>query len=555
MSTNRDNSVSPLGAAQSSEDRGANSALDKWIDILGPAAVATDEATCSRLGTATFDCPQTVRGVLRPRDKSQVAACVRVANEYRVALYPISRGRNWGLGSSVPPRSGCFVVDLQGLNRIVRYDATFGYLTVEPGVTFEQASRYLDERSARHFAAVIGGPPDASLIANALERGDGLGPTGERCSHMCNLEVVLANGSVIRTGFGRFPAARAKNLTKWGVGPHYDGLFSQSNLGIVTEATIWLAARPTHPEVFFLTMSDSSKLGALAERLRELAEQHVLRPNCFAIWNDYKAIAARQQFPWNAADPLASLPADLSRQLGTRWGDAAWVGMGGLYSASRAHAQADRAQIKRHLKGIAQRIYFFSPRRAALAKAVTAPIRRVIGVDIEPMLQQVFHRSVFFGYPTRTSLRSLYWRKKMPIPQELNPDRDRCGMFGACVAIPLQAEDLSTAESIACKVIRSFGLEPNLAVVFPSSRHAQMFPFILYDRDISGADAAAKRCHDATLSALMDAGYFPYRLGIQSMDCLPVEPHYQRFAAEIKQSLDPHGVLSPGRYEARSVRQ
>ena len=69
------------------------------------------------------------------------------------------------------------------------------------------------------------------------------------------MEIVLANGEVLRTGFGHFGTAKAANVYKYGVGPYIDGLFTQSNFGIVTKIGVWLmpSRNGSRPAIFPVT--------------------------------------------------------------------------------------------------------------------------------------------------------------------------------------------------------------------------------------------------------------------------------------------------------------
>ena len=60
----------------------------------------------------------------------------------------------------------------------------------------------------------------------------------------CGMEVVLANGDLLRTGMGALPGAQTWQQFKFGVGPWVDGIFSQSNFGIVTKMGFWLMPMP-----------------------------------------------------------------------------------------------------------------------------------------------------------------------------------------------------------------------------------------------------------------------------------------------------------------------
>jgi 4-cresol dehydrogenase (hydroxylating) len=56
-------------------------------------------------------------------------------------------------------------------------------------------------------------------------------------------------------------------------------------------------------------------------------------------------------------------------------------------------------------------------------------------------------------------------------------------------------------------------------------------------------------CHDDMLRQFCDSGYYPYRLGIQTVGKMPPRtPEYQRFMTGLRDQLDPNRILAPGRY-------
>ncbi len=194
-------------------------ALADWRTALGTDHVQTDPDLLAAAQTATFATSQRILALLHPADRDQVQACVRIAGQFGVPIYPISGGKNWGLGSRVPVTDGCVLLDLIRMNRITHYREDLACVTVEPGVTFRQLHAFLKERGSRLCVSVIGGSPDASVIGNVVERGDGLGPYGDRLGTVCNLEVVLPGGECLHTGLGRFPGAHAAAVSRAGVGP------------------------------------------------------------------------------------------------------------------------------------------------------------------------------------------------------------------------------------------------------------------------------------------------------------------------------------------------
>src|SRR5262249_50750369 len=145
-----------------------------------------------------------------------------------------------------------------------------------------------------------GGPPDGSLLGNALERGEGAGPYGDRAAHVCGMEVVLPSGETIRMGFCRFENATTAQLSQWGVGPYLDGLFVQSNFGIVTELTVWLYPRPKRVVVFRLSIDDTGELARVIDVIQPLVLEGTIASHSFGFWNAYKLMAIRGRYPWQA---------------------------------------------------------------------------------------------------------------------------------------------------------------------------------------------------------------------------------------------------------------
>ena len=525
-------------------------AIDAWSDYLGPENVATQNETVVEAETATFKTVQKIPAIIYPKSKSQVQQCVRIAARYKIPIYPISQGKNWGLGSRVPVQDNCVLFDLGRMTRIVDYNDELAYITVEPGVTFMQAARYLQERNSKHFIAVTGGSPDASLIGNAMERGDGIGPLGDRFSHCCDMEVVLPSGDCIQTGFSRFPGTKVGKLTRWGIGPHLDGLFSQSNFGIVTQMSFWLQARPVCFQSLVFTVRNMSQLNLVIDNLNQLQAQGVVKANSVAVWNVYKMIASDRQYPWEITNDQTPLPLEKIKQIKSPWGKSEWVGVGGIYSPSRQHARADRKIIKKMLGPYTDRIFFINGTKARVMKWLDKPFRWLNGSSLKDTIKALYDQSVFLGFPTEKSTRSTYWRKKISLPRTMNPDIDRCGIIWLCPVVPFMSNHLSRAINIAQKTAEEFGFEPQVAFIFPSERAAYMFPSIVFDRDVSGEDEKAIECHDKMLNSFISAGYYPYRLGIQSMAALTgKESHYDEMVGRIKHLLDPDGILSPGRYE------
>ena len=178
-----------------------------------------------------------------PDNVEQVQAIARIANAYKIPLWTIATGRNLGYGGSSPVYSGSVVVDLKRMNRILEVNDKTHYAVVEPGVSYFDLYRYISERELNVWIDPAD-PGWGSPMGNALERGGGRTPMRDHWDAVCGLEVVLANGEVLRTGMGALPGSEVWHQYKYGFGPYVDGIFSQSNFGIVTRMGIWLMPAP-----------------------------------------------------------------------------------------------------------------------------------------------------------------------------------------------------------------------------------------------------------------------------------------------------------------------
>jgi len=180
-----------------------------------------------------------------PAGVEEVQAIMRIANELKIPMYPISTGRNLAYGASAPAYSGSVVLDLKRMNRILDVDQVNHSVLVEPGVSYFDLYRHFQENNVR----MIIDTPDpgwGSPIGNSLDRGGGYTMAHLR-NHFdahCGMEVVLADGTLVRTGMGALPGAKTWQQYKTGCGPWLDGIFSQSNFGVVTKMGFWMLPEP-----------------------------------------------------------------------------------------------------------------------------------------------------------------------------------------------------------------------------------------------------------------------------------------------------------------------
>lgn len=521
-------------------------AVREWMAVVGPAHVVDAPEARRRAETATFATGARVPLILRPADRAQVQDCLRIANRHGVPVYPISSGKNWGYGSSVPSADSV-VLDLRRMDRITDFDESLGYVTVEPGVTQRQLFEFLRARRSRLWMDATGASPDSSLIGNTMERGFGHTPYGDHFAHVCGLEVVLPGGHCIATGFARFPDASAAPVYRWGLGPSLDGLFTQSNFGVVTRMTQWLMPAPSSFLAYFFRCEDDEAFGRAVDALRGLRLQGTLR-SAVHIGNDYKVLNGVGQYPWKETGGRTPITPAMMTRFRERLRIGAWNGSGGLYGTS-AQVRESARLVKEALKGSVSRLEFIGDRKLRLARRFARGYGLVTGWDITAalaLLKPVY--GLMRGEPTDETLGSAYWRKRTPPPPDPDPDRDGCGLLWCAPVAPLEAGHAKRVARIGIETLLAHGFEPMISMTMVTERALTCVVSISYDRDVEGEDDRAMTCYRELLDTLTAAGYYSYRLGIQSAGVMARDDAYADLLARLKSAVDPNGILAPGRY-------
>ena len=220
--------------------------MEAFVEALGADAVLTSEDELREYrdpydykGSDEY----TASAVVTPQSVEDVQAVVRIANEFGVPLWTFGQGRNNAYGGPAPRVKGSVLVSLREMNRVLEVNDELAYALVEPGVRFFDLHDHLQAGGHKLWPSI----PDigwGSVVGNTLEYGRGYTPYGEHPSTACGLEVVLANGELLRTGMGGMSNSKTWNAYQWSFGPNHSGLFFQSNFGIVTKMGVWLMPQP-----------------------------------------------------------------------------------------------------------------------------------------------------------------------------------------------------------------------------------------------------------------------------------------------------------------------
>lgn len=528
-------------------------ARDAWRDVLGAGRVLTGDA----LGPYLHDVTGSRREIpcaLLPESTAEVVRIVEIANRFKAPLYPVSRGRNWGLGSRLPVRSGCGLVDLQRMNAIDTINAEGLYAVVEPGVTQGQLH---DEICGRDLAVrfnATGSSRETSLIGNALDRG--IGYFGSRADELRGLEVVLGNGTLLRTGFSHLPDCATQYLYRHGIGPSLDGLFAQGNFGIVTRAGIPLMPRPERSRVALCRIASNDGIGPFLDGCRDLLRAGSLR-HVLHLGNRHRAEASLAPIILDHLRAEGSaLPGDdraeAVRQFCIAEGYGAWSGICGLEGSSGMVRAAQR-DIRERLKGVAE-VMFLDDRKLDRLYRLARCLRFLPGMRrklaVMPSVQEILHLAQ--GIPSSDTMKSLYWAIREPTPADdtANPDEaDRCGFIYFLPLMPLSGEVGREAIDVIEREFEAGGLVPYLTLNVLDERVLEAVINVSYDRTDETESERARAVMASLRRAFRSRGWMPYRVGVDEMGEAvdPDDPFWQT-AARLKTALDPNGIIAPGRY-------
>ena len=174
--------------------------------------------------------------VALPDTTDEVAALVRLAAEHRVPIVP--RGAGSGLSGGAAGIEGGLTIALTGMNRVLEIDRANLVVVTQPGILNAELKAAVAAEGL-YYAPDPASYEICSIGGNLGTNAGGLCCVkyGQTRDSVLGLEVVLADGRVIRTGGRSVKDVAGYALTHLFVG-------SQGTLGIITEATLRLRIAP-----------------------------------------------------------------------------------------------------------------------------------------------------------------------------------------------------------------------------------------------------------------------------------------------------------------------
>ena len=449
-----------------------------------------------------------------PGTAEEVQAIVRLANEHRIPLWPISRGKNLGYGTAAPRLPGSVVLDLGRMRRILELDAKLAYCVIEPGVSFFDLYEHIQRAGADLWMSVPGNAW-GSVVGNALDRGIGYTPYGVHTRNICGLEVVLPDGDLLRTGMGAMANSRTWHLFPYGFGPSWDQAFVQSNMGVVTKMGMWLMPAPESSLALTVDIPRAEDIGWVIDTLAPLRISNLVDQNIFIpSWLGKLVLLGQRRDFWDRPGPM---PEARVQEILREHNFGYWTVSLRLYGPESVNA-AKADIIKR-----------------AFAPHLRAPFHEALWRKGDP----VPSLDPTFGVPTSAPLQMANWVG------------GRAAHMGFSPVVPPTSEHALRQLRRSRQRIEAHGFDFYASFTL-AGRFSHNINMLLYDRDNEDEVRRVRALFSDLVRDAAEDGYGEYRTHLGWMDQVAETFDFndralRRFNQRIKDALDPNGVIAPGK--------
>ncbi|MBA4087473.1 MAG: FAD-binding oxidoreductase [Novosphingobium sp.] len=449
-----------------------------------------------------------------PASVEEVRAIVRLANEHKTPLWPVARGKNLGYGTAAPRLPGTVVLDLGRMNKVLELDSKLAYCVVEPGVGFFDLYEHIQREKAPLWMSVPGNAW-GSVLGNALEHGIGYTPYGLHARNLCGIEAVLPDGDLVRTGMGAMSNNPAWHLFPMSYGPTFDLAFSQSNLGVVTKAGVWLQPAPESSLEIVWDIPKVEDIGWVVDTIAPLKISGLIDQNVFIpSWLGKMVLKGQRQDFW---DKPSAIPEWRVEELLKEHKLGYWQVALRLYgedSVVKAKAEVVKAAMKRNLAAAPEEHWWH-------------PGDYIHGVDTT------------MGIPSAVPLQMSDWIG------------GRGAHMGFSPVVPATGKHVLDQMARSRKIIADFDVDFYASFTI-GGRFANNVNMLMYDRDNAAEVVKMRKLFDALITETAKAGYAEYRTHLGWMD--PVMETFdfnnhalRRFGEKVKNALDPNGIIAPGK--------
>jgi glycolate oxidase len=465
--------------------------LSRLSKLLAPGELVFDPATLAAHAGDKWFAAHAPDAVALPRTAHSVSVLLRYANRHRIPVTPRGAGHGY-VGGCVPARGG-IVLSLARMNRIKEISRADFVAVVEAGVNTQRLQEAVERRGLFY-------PPDPASRKDSFVGGNiATNAGGPRClkygvtrDYVLGLEVVLADGTLLRLG-GR------THKNKTGFELHRLFVGSEGLLGVVTEATLKLLPLP--PYRACLSVGFRSMSGAVRSLHAILAAGFL--PAALELADAFTlAAAAKRLRALQASDPRLQ-----AATLDPR-----------LLQNCRAHLIIELDGQTRSVRGEVREVQkLLAPQKPVFTETGLGPDK----------CERIWQIRREFSYALRdTGL------------TKLNED----------IVVPRgRLEELFT---FAARLQKRHGLA---VACFGHAGDGNIHTNIMVEREQPGAQRRSQAALDELFDQVLAWGGSitgEHGIGLAKQRWWPkaVSREVRALHSTVKQALDPHGILNPGKF-------
>lgn len=519
-------------------------AINHWMAILDNDIIV-DENNLSSYYQSTLGKAVDVLCVLLPNTREKLIECVKIAYKFDINIFVISAGKNHGYNSSSPINNNNVVIDLRKLNKIIDYNNEFGYVEVEPGVTFEQLYTFLAEHCEEYMMSGFGGSSSASIIGNALDRGVGKGRYGHREKAAEITEILLPNGEIVDLINKHLHDDKTKKLKDNVIGLNLSPLLYQSNLAIVTKMVIYLEPIPEYLSVISFSFDDDENLPNIINSLKKLTKLKVIEP-VFSVYNDQRLVIGSGLIKKRQYEDLDAAFKEGIKKLSLRYGRqlARWNSSFSMHCSCKEEAQLKEEIIKNELKGLFS-LNFYGIYKDEAKLIIKKSIHNKNYTIDESEFKFLFN----LGYTNNYDQQTMYWDTDVLFQDATNPINDGCGLIFFAPKIPFSSNEIKKALELAINIAKQYNMELPITFQFKTADIVYMIIPIVFNRNDNESIDKATQYYEELFNHFCLNGYLPYRWPSVSMNKLYEEnTSFYNLIHKIKSIFDDKLILNQNRY-------
>lgn len=518
--------------------RGVAGLHQRLLDVVGQERIIADPDALLLYSQDVFKEGVLAELVARPGSVEQLQAIVTLANTHRWALIPRGGAMSY-TGGIVPVQQHTLVIDMSDLNRVLEINAEDMTVTVEAGCSWSDLYHALKPLQLRTpywgtlsgLRATVGG----SISQNSIFWGSG--QYGTAADNVLGMDVVLADGSLLRTGSG---SQRNSGHFMRQFGPDLTGLFTCDCSAFGIKARISLSLVPVRSHRRFVSVTFDS----FAAQCRAMCDvsRSELASECFGF---DPCLAAQRMKRDSLATDVKALGA-VMKSAG---------GVGGALKEGARVAMAGRRFINERDWSLHLVVEDFSEQGAAAREAaVTDIVRGAGGKVVENTIPKVLSAQPFGPLNNMAGPEGERW---VPV-HALVPHSKAQKVYElteavfAEHAVAIEQHGIKVGYLLATISTHIFVLEPVFfwpdelkALHRASIEPAHLKRIAGFDQNLE-ARAVVTAIREQLIRVYEELGASHLQLGKAYRYQQGLRPESRGLLSQLKHAVDPSGIMNPG---------